>query len=87
MNLIQLIGIAASVCTAVSLLPQLVKILREKKADAVSLPMLLILFTGVALWVVYGVMRKDMIIVVSNSVSALLNIAILTASLLYRKKK
>lgn len=86
MSFIQIIGIGASVCTATSLLPQLVKLCREKKAEDLSLPMLGILFAGVALWVWYGVLKEDMIIIISNAVSLGLNVAILIVSLRYRKK-
>ena len=32
----QLIGIIAGICTGVSLLPQLIKIIKDKKADDIS---------------------------------------------------
>jgi MtN3 and saliva related transmembrane protein len=70
---IQTIGIIAGIFTACSLLPQLIKILKEKKAKDVSAGMLLILMTGVALWIWYGVLRKDVPIVATNSFSLLLN--------------
>ncbi len=37
-----------------------------------SLKMLLILATGIGLWVAYGILRGDMVIVVANSLSLLL---------------
>lgn len=73
MDKIQVVGICAGVCTAVSLLPQLIKIIRNKKADDVSIFMLLILLTGLALWIVYGVMKKDWPIIITNGFSFLLN--------------
>jgi len=44
----QVIGIIAGICTGVSLLPQLIKIIKEKKADDISWFMLFILLTGLA---------------------------------------
>lgn len=79
------IGVTASVCTALSLLPQLIKLLREKSAQDISLWMLLVLFAGLTLWIAYGAMRRDWIIVVANSFSLLVNIAIVVLSLKYRK--
>ena len=87
MDFITMIGIGASALTATSLLPQLVKICREKNADEISLYMLGVLFAGVALWIYYGVLKKDMIIVISNSISLLLNIAIVIVSIHYKTKK
>jgi MtN3 and saliva related transmembrane protein len=37
MNWTQVIGIAAGICTATSLIPQVVKTIKEKKAEDVSL--------------------------------------------------
>jgi len=51
MNTETIIGIAASACTAASLIPQLAKVLKEKKAENVSLVMLVVLFVGLGLWV------------------------------------
>lgn len=76
----------ASVCTATSLIPQLIKIIRDKKADDISLPMLAILFAGVALWIWYGVLKNDLIIIISNAISLTLNAVIVVLSLKYSKK-
>jgi MtN3 and saliva related transmembrane protein len=84
-SLIQTVGIAASACTATSLLPQLIKIAREKKADDLSMPMLGILFAGVALWIVYGILKTDLIIIIANAVSLVLNVVIVILSLKYKK--
>lgn len=80
-----LIGIAAGVCTSVSLLPQLFKIIREKKADDISFVTLAILVSGLLLWVVYGIGKKDYPIIVTNSFSALVNLAVIVCTALYKK--
>ncbi len=76
-NVEQIIGIVASACTAIAAIPQLLKLLKEKKADDISLVMLLTLITGLSLWVAYGILKSDWIIIISNSVSLLLNITVL----------
>ncbi|MDF2192155.1 SemiSWEET transporter [Paraflavitalea sp. CAU 1676] len=85
METIQLIGIAASIGTGISLLPQLVKIIREKKAENVSMPMLAVLFMGLVLWVIYGILKKDWIIIGSNALSLLLNACTVIFSLKYKQ--
>ena len=84
MDTITIIGIAASVFTGTSLLPQLIKIIKENKADDISMVMLLVLFTGLALWIVYGIMKQDWIIVASNAFSITINSAIVVLSLKYK---
>ena len=78
MNTTQWFGIAAGVMTAVSMLPQLIKIIKEKKSDDVSVIMLMVLIVGLGLWVVYGFMREDWPIILTNSFSFLLNLLVLT---------
>jgi MtN3 and saliva related transmembrane protein len=81
-----IIGIAASVCTGGCLIPQLITILQKKKAENVSVGMLVVMFTGVSLWVVYGVYKKDWIIIISNSFSILINAIITILSIRYKLK-
>lgn len=86
MDSITVIGITASTFTALSLLPQLIKLLKEKKAEDLSVGMLLVLFTGLALWVLYGIKKQDLIIIVANSFSLLINGIIVFLTLKYKSK-
>ena len=79
------IGLGASICTGISLLPQLLKIYKEKKAADISYPMLMILFVGLALWIWYGVEKNDWIIIVANAVSLLINSAIFILNHKYKE--
>lgn len=82
----ELIGIIAGVCTAMSLLPQLIKIIREKEARNISLFYLLILLAGLSLWVWYGILRKDVPIIATNITSIALNVAIIVLGIRYKRK-
>ena len=77
MNTTQWIGIAAGVLTSISMLPQLIKIIKEKKAGDVSVVMLLVLISGLALWATYGFLRDDWPIIITNLFSFLLNCVVL----------
>lgn len=81
-----LIGIGASVFTATSLIPQLIKIVKEKKAEDISLMMLAVLFTGLALWIWYGFLKNDLIIIISNSFALLVNMIIGILAIHYKTK-
>jgi MtN3 and saliva related transmembrane protein len=87
MHTVEIIGLAASVMTSVSMLPQLITLLREKDAGSVSYFMLAILIAGLAVWVGYGFMREDYIIVGANSFACLLNATVLVFALKYGRKK
>ena len=86
MNTETIIGVAASTCTAASLIPQLTKVVREKKAENVSLWMLLVLFAGLGLWVYYGILKIDWIIIVSNSFSFIVNLLLAVFTIKYKNK-
>jgi len=87
MNIETLIGIADSPCIAASLIPQLAKVLKEKKAENVSLVMLVVLFVGLGLGVYYGILKKDKIIIISNSFSFIINILLGIFAIKYKKKQ
>ena len=72
-----LIGAAAAMCTTASYVPQLKKCWQTGETGDVSLKMLLLLASGLALWVSYGVIRSDPVIVVANTVSIALLAGIL----------
>jgi MtN3 and saliva related transmembrane protein len=82
-----LTGISAGILTSISLLPQLIKIVKEKEAEDVSPAMLIILLCGVILWIVYGVMKKDLPIIITNSFSAFTNIILIFLVIKYKKAK
>jgi MtN3 and saliva related transmembrane protein len=79
------VGIAAGICTGISLLPQLIKILKEKKAEAISFFMLAILLAGVGGWVWYGILKEDYPIIITNSFSVVVNILIIIFSVKYKQ--
>jgi MtN3 and saliva related transmembrane protein len=64
-----LTGAAAAICTTASYVPQLQKVWVTGQTGDLSLKMLLILASGLALWVSYGLMRSDAVIVIANGVS------------------
>ncbi len=86
MELSTLVGISASISTAVSSLPQLVKLCREKKAENVSLGMFWVLVGGLAIWVWYGILKQDWIIIIANGFSFLVNLATVLLSIRYKTK-
>ena len=82
----QWIGIIAGVCTAVSLIPQIVKIVKEKKSEDISFAYLSVLLVGLALWIVYGIRRNDVPVIATNVVSVVINLVTVFVGLKYRKR-
>ena len=69
MTLTTFVGLVAAFCTTVSYFPQLKKCWETKSAGDLSLKMFSTLAVGIALWVVYGVLQSDWVIVLANAVS------------------
>jgi MtN3 and saliva related transmembrane protein len=87
MSYVSVIGISASVFTSLALIPQLVTLLREKTAKGVSVIMLVVLLIGLILWIYYGVLRSDPIIIISNSFATIFNIATGALAIRYSSSK
>lgn len=83
---VQIVGIVAGVLTATSMLPQLIKVLKEKEVENLSIVMLLVLLGGLALWAVYGFMKEDWPIIVTNCFSLLVNLLLIFFRLRYADK-
>lgn len=71
------VGTAAGLCSMASFTPQLFKIWREKDASSISLRMYIVTVTGFTLWIVYGVLLTSFPVIVTNSVCLVLSGAIL----------
>ena len=79
--MLNVIGTAAGLCSMASFVPQIVKIVREREASAVSLRMYMVTVTGFSLWIAYGVMLMSWPIMVTNSVCLVLTATILALRL------
>jgi MtN3 and saliva related transmembrane protein len=77
------VGTAAGLCSIASFPPQILKILRERDASAVSLRTYLITASGFTLWTVYGLLLKSWPVWLSNAVNLLLAAAILALRMRY----
>lgn len=61
------LGLTAGAVTSVGFIPQIIRGYRTKKLDDISYWMPLVLACGMTLWLVYGVLRNDVAIMIANS--------------------
>jgi MtN3 and saliva related transmembrane protein len=73
-----LLGLMAAALTTVANVPQVWKAWQTGETKDLSLAMTLILAAGLALWVVYGFLQADTVIVVANATAMTLAL-VLTA--------
>ncbi|MGS0747199.1 SemiSWEET transporter [Halpernia sp. GG3] len=81
-----ILGLIAGGITSVAMLPQLIKVLKEKDVDDLSLAMICTLVAGLSLWVWYGILKDELPIILSNAFAVLVNICLLVSYFIYRKK-
>jgi len=84
MDFIEGVGLLAGICTSSAVIPQLVTTVKKKKASEVSTLMFIVLMTGNALWVYYGIDKKDVPIIATNIFTVCLNVAMLFLKYKYK---
>ena len=83
MSTVTLIGLLAGFCTTLSFLPQVTKTLRTRHTADISLGMFSIFTLGCCLWLFYGILIRDIAIILPNAVTIALSTIILTCKLRY----
>ncbi|NLM30397.1 MAG: SemiSWEET transporter [Methanomicrobiales archaeon] len=78
MDAVTLLGLVAGTLTTFSFAPQVAKAWRTRSTTDLSLATLIILLTGILLWLVYGVMKEDLAIIAANGATAALIALILS---------
>jgi len=84
--IIFVIGIFATFFSMWSTVPQIKKSLRTKKTDDVSKWLIISLIVGLSLWVLYGIVKGDIVIAVANAIGVTLNLILLFLKLKYNSK-
>ena len=79
-------GYFAAILTTLAFLPQLIKTLKTKKAEDVSLTTLIMFLTGVLSWIIYGYKISSTPILLANIITFILNLLILIFKITFSKK-
>ena len=69
----EILGYAAGALTAFTFLPQVIKTWQSKSAKDISLTMFLIAFVNEIMWLVYGIMLDNWVIISTNAVMQLIS--------------
>ena len=84
MDAAQWVGLAAGLITTFAFVPQVLKIWRTKSVKDISLRTYVAFSIGVALWLVYGILKQEPPIILWNAVTLVLSIAIVAMKLRFR---
>ncbi|MEB3215215.1 MAG: SemiSWEET transporter [Nostocales cyanobacterium 94392] len=78
-----IVGLLAATLTTSAFLPQMIKTWRTKSAKDVSYTMLITFIIGIFLWLIYGILRQDIAIILANAFTLLFNLTILYLKIKY----
>ncbi len=81
-----IIGVAATVLTRYSSIPQIIKGFKTKKMDDVSFWLLFYLTVGLFLYVIYGIIINDLIIIWGNVIGVISNLILIILKIKYSIK-
>ena len=79
------IGILAGILILSGWIPQIAKGYRTKKLDDVSSYLMILIFVGAALWLIYGMALDDVYIMGVNLTAMFLTMTVLAMKLKYEK--
>jgi len=82
---IDIIGLIAGILLIISLIPQLIQIIISKSSKDVSIFMFIILLVSEILWLIYGVFKTDLQLIVTNGVTSIITLLIIIFSWMYNK--
>lgn len=73
----ELVGSIAAFLTTVAFVPQAYKVFKTNQTKDLSLFLFLIFSLGVFMWLIYGIMKEDLPIMIANSITLFLSLYIL----------
>ena len=82
---VDIIGIIAGILVLSSFIPQLMKAYKTKNMSVVSIHLMSLIASGMFLWVIYGLIRSDPVIIGTNAAGLALNLSLLVMKLRYDK--
>jgi MtN3 and saliva related transmembrane protein len=72
METITILGYCAGFLTTLAFLPQVIKVWKTDSTKDISLLMFSMMCTGILLWLYYGILLKEMPIILTNAVTLVL---------------
>ncbi len=80
---VDILGYAAGLITAFTFLPQVIKTWKTRSAKDVSLAMFVIALSNQILWLAFGILRADPVIIITNAVMLLMTTLMIVLKLKY----
>lgn len=87
MEALDILGLTAGSISGITFIPQVIKTWKTKSADDISLLMFTFATLSVIMWLVYGLIKKDIAIIYTNSLVLICSLVMLYFKFRYSRKK
>jgi MtN3 and saliva related transmembrane protein len=84
---IDYLGLVGAFLSSVTFVPQVYQAWKTKSVGDLSIRMILILLANVSTWLVYGLVKKDLAIIIANSIILVLSLLMLVFKLSFGKQR
>jgi len=81
MDSTEIIGLIAAALTTISLIPQVVTVIKTRNTSSISLGMYSLYTAGTTMWLTYGILSGQLPIIASNGIGVVLAAIILSYKL------
>ena len=75
---IEIIGIIAAFLTTIAFIPQVYKVIKSNRTDGLSKTTFSIFTIGVFLWLIYGLLKNSISMIIGNGITLILALIILS---------
>ena len=79
------VGSVAAICTTAAFVPQVVRVIRLRSAQDISLATFLVFSVGMAIWAVYGFLIDSIPVILANTVTLMLALTIVVLKVSYAR--
>ena len=87
MEALDILGLTAGSISGITFIPQVIKTWKTKSADDISLLMFTFATLSVIMWLVYGLIKKDIAIIYTNSLVLVCSLIMLYFKFRYSSKR
>lgn len=85
MAFVDVLGYTAGAVTSLTFLPQVIKTWKERSAKDVSLLMFIIAAVNEVMWIGYGVLKDDLVIILTNTFVLAMSVTMIFLKLRYNR--
>jgi MtN3 and saliva related transmembrane protein len=82
---IEYVGLAGAFLSAITFIPQVIRAWQTKSVGDLSLLMLLIVFTSVIVWLIYGFYLHLVPVIIANAIILILSVVLLYFKVTFKK--